>query len=374
MHLPNNQHIDTKSLNLVFKNTTSTYKFYWFYSILQMIENNRLETTQQELIASMIGNVWFSISKYRLSFGAQDKLANIVDAITNSEDELLNFETKTTRQKIITGILVFLEEHPKTTLAKNILSLNTYVPYRFLRPWCEDILKHTKSSHFEKVVKNYASDIDETKDLPYFFEKGKIIFHPKWVEYFRTHLKVCKDYCLWNLLLFLQKRNPNVPNIAEKLFAPNPKNRTLTAEWKYWKMVYQETQTPLRCIFSDELIKIKDYALDHFIPWSFVTHDLLWNLIPIIPGVNSSKSDHLPNLDLYFKKFGAIQFEAFHIGVQLNKKKKLEDYLVLGNSIKDISRLSKNDFIQKLDNQIQPLAQIAQNMGFRSNWVYQTKP
>lgn len=371
MNLLNTQNIIVAPLAQIFKSTSATYKFYWFYSILQAIEANKTETTQTELIASMIGNAWFPITKYRLSFGKQDKLANIVDEILGSNHSLLDFKGKEKQSEIVEGILIFLKEEPKSKLAKNILKLGNYVPYRFLRPWCTDILKNVKDNQFEKVIKIYASDINEAKNLPYFFENDKVIFQQKWLEYFKQHLRICYDYCFWNLLEYLQKRNPNVPNIAGKLFPPNPKNRTLGEERKYWKIISSELEQPLRCVFSDEIIKMDNYALDHFIPWSFVTHNLLWNLVPIVPSVNSSKSDNLPNLNVYFKKFGHLQFEAFHIWQQKGKKKKLEDYLVIGNSINEISQLSKSDFILKLENQVKPLTQIAQNMGFQANWTYQ---
>ncbi len=370
MTLPNAQKIKIEPLNQIFKSTSATYKFYWFYSLLQAIEENKTEITQEELIASMIANVWFSVKTYRLSFGVQDKLANIVDAISMNESPRFDFTDKTNSKEIIKGILNYLYNNSKTKLSKQILALGNYVPYRFLRPWCVDILKGVNDSKLEKTVKNYASDINEDKNLPYFFENGQIIFQKEWFVYFQKYIRICKGYCLWNLLEFLQKRNPNVPNIAGKLFPPNPKNRNLAEERKYWKIVYEHTEKPLLCIFSNELIQPNDYALDHFIPWSFVIHNQLWNLVPIVPSVNSSKSDKLPNLDLYFKKFANIQFEAFHIWKIHHQKRKLEDYLTIGNSIDEISQLSKNDFIQKLENQIKPLHQIAQNMGFQSHWTY----
>ena len=185
MNFPNHQNLEVQKLSTVFKSTSTSYKFYWFYSILQAIETNKTETTQPKLIASMIGNVWFPITKYRLSFGKQDKLANVVDAILENNHALLAFETKTKKSEIVHGILEFLKATPKSKLAKNILKLGNYVPYRFLRPWCIDILKNVNDSQFEKVVKNYASKIDNSKNLPYFFEGDKVIFQEKVNNYYQ---------------------------------------------------------------------------------------------------------------------------------------------------------------------------------------------
>ena len=176
MNLPNSQKIKTEPLNQIFKSTSATYKFYWFYSILQAIEENKTEITKEELIASMIANVWFSVKTYRLSFGVQDKLAKVVDAISLNEHPRFDFSNKTSPKEIVKSISNYLSNNPTTKLSKQILSLGNYVPYRFLRPWCRDILKGVNDSQYEKVVKKYASEINEDNNLPYFFENQKIIF------------------------------------------------------------------------------------------------------------------------------------------------------------------------------------------------------
>jgi hypothetical protein len=44
-----------------------------------------------------------------------------------------------------------------------------------------------------------------------------------------------------------------------------------------------------------------DYDLDHFLPWSFVTHDLIWNLTPAPRSINIQKSAAVPKLALYLQ-------------------------------------------------------------------------
>lgn len=43
--------------------------------------------------------------------------------------------------------------------------------------------------------------------------------------------------------------------------------------------------------FEDEQIDKECYDVDHFIPWSIVMNDELWNLMPIDSSFNSSKSN-----------------------------------------------------------------------------------
>ncbi|WP_410479158.1 HNH endonuclease domain-containing protein [Pedobacter miscanthi] len=42
---------------------------------------------------------------------------------------------------------------------------------------------------------------------------------------------------------------------------------------------------------------------EHFIPYAFVSHDLIWNLIPADPSFNSPKNDRLPRIEDYFDGF-----------------------------------------------------------------------
>ena len=118
-------------------------------------------------------------------------------------------------------------------------------------------------------------------------------------------------------------------------------------------------------------IEIEHYSLDHFIPWSFVAHDLNWNLCPVPQKVNSSKSNNIPSFKDYFFKFSQIQFTAFNSVYNSGNKRLLEDYsIILYDNIDSISNYSLSKFKEKLHNQISPIAQIAVNMGFSDKWIY----
>jgi hypothetical protein len=81
--------------------------------------------------------------------------------------------------------------------------------------------------------------------------------------------------------------------------------------------------------------------------------------------VNSSKSNKLPPLERYFDSFVHTQYEA--IKIVFSKKPEirlLEDYLILGSSIKDIIQKPYSDFKNKYYNILSPLVQIASNSGF----------
>jgi len=111
-------------------------------------------------------------------------------------------------------------------------------------------------------------------------------------------------------------------------------------------------------------------SIDHFIPWSFVMHDELWNLIPCFKNVNSMKSNRLPDLDWSFERYWELQYQGIQVASG-NKdfRKLLEDYLSIYPSEMVIGGngsvgISKEQFRSSLRDTIYPLHQIAFNQGF----------
>src|SRR5690606_8423234 len=104
-----------------------------------------------------------------------------------------------------------------------------------------------------------------------------------------------RDYVYWNLSLFLQVRNPNVPDIPNKLIKPAMRN-SLTKQRKFWDYVIDKNG-PLKCIYTGKELHKGKYHVEHFVPYSFVSHDQIWNLIPSDNSFNISKSNKLPPLN-----------------------------------------------------------------------------
>jgi hypothetical protein len=122
----------------------------------------------------------------------------------------------------------------------------------------------------------------------------------------------------------------------------------------------------LDCIYTGKPLLKNQYDLDHFVPWSFVSHNLLWNLIPADSSINSSKSNNLPSLDKYLEPFSNIQQKALKTLYESNPNNIiLEDYLMIYDSVSDLARLSENDFCDVFRRTFSPMVQIAENMGFK---------
>jgi hypothetical protein len=176
-------------------------------------------------------------------------------------------------------------------------------------------------------------------------------------------------FCLWHLLNYLQRNNPNVPNIAAKLFEPTQRN--LRESRKFWQMAFYKLGA-IRCIYSGTPMQKGSFSLDHFLPWRFVAHDLLWNIIPTPANVNSAKSDVLPDFNSYFEPFAQLQYNAFQAVAALQKESLLEDYALLfrEQDVREIQALPLAAFSSILQDTIAPQMQIARNMGFTAEWRY----
>ena len=78
----------------------------------------------------------------------------------------------------------------------------------------------------------------------------------------------------------------------------NDKMRKLSNVRKLWEGVLEVRE--IRDVFTGREIVPKQYDVDHFIPWSFVMNDELWNLMPMESSLNSSKSNRLPKWNPFF--------------------------------------------------------------------------
>ena len=74
---------------------------------------------------------------------------------------------------------------------------------------------------------------------------------------------------------------------------------------RFWKGYIAENPD-VTCIYSGQPITFQNLSLDHFLPWSYVVHDQLWNIIPTPKNINSAKNDRLPSLETYFEGFSIL--------------------------------------------------------------------
>ena len=348
MNLPVSNNLPVQKLASVFGSTVATYKYYWLIAIIELVEEGNLVIPKIKIFARMISNSWYTINYFHISFGKSDELQNAVEKILKLEK--LTIDAKKT------DIIFCLENTNIKETIKRLFHFDTYVPYRFLTPWFPKTTEETDNQQKNRIYNDSQSFIN---DSLYALHKEFIEVNPIWIDYLKSNAKILKDYCYWNLALFLQTRNPNIPDIPNKLIKPALRNGLTKQTNQYWKLVFKELGS-IDCIFTDTKLYFdeKNYALDHFVPYAFVSHDLIWNLLPIEKKFNSSKSDKLPLFDKHFDKFFDLQKIAFDINKHHNSKSKyMDEFLTIFPNIETFEK-------DKFSNTIQPLITIASNNGF----------
>ncbi|MNK21257.1 hypothetical protein D3C87_395100 [compost metagenome] len=348
--LPASEILNIHYLSSVFNNTSATYKYYWLLAIIDVIEDGKRSADKKELFARMLANSWYTVNYFHISFGSQDLIQQAIKTIATTEAIPINI-----RKDQLETILL-------TSKNKNTISLLRHfdknVPHWFLAPW---ISKNKGENYTQYRSRIYLESQRFHNQALYSLYADHIEFNPIWIEYIKSNAKILKDFCYWNLSNFLQIRNPNVPDIPGKLIKP-PLRGTLANQRKnYWDIVFKELET-VQCIYTDSKLNISNYALDHFVPHAFVSHDLIWNLAPIDVTYNSKKSDRLPNLDLHFDKFYDLQKTAFEIVSEISPRSKLLEEYVYLFKLQDNKPTFSYD---QLKDAIAPLISMAANNGFQ---------
>lgn len=308
-----------------------------------------------DIVTRMVANAWYPIHYFKLSFGKSDSLYGIVNQLHKG----INIPIDAGVEAVIEGI----KSYNESPFVKKLLrTLTLYVPYKFLSPWLG-------SSTDREIVRR--SQMLENDCLYSIHKDGTdfyININPKWNDFLHRHYNVLMDFAYWNLTLFLQARNPNVPAIPNKLIRPEIRN-SLTAQHNYWNDIIR-LSGPVNCIYTGRELYINEYDLDHFIPWSFVSHDLLWNLIPADGSINSSKSNRLPDLNIYLPKLASMQLHGLKTFIKSGKSPDiLEDFISLGYTANELVNMSDAEFLNVFERTFTPMNQIALNIGFET-WKY----
>jgi hypothetical protein len=365
-NIPSNEEIPVEIVSSIFNDTTNSYKFYWFIAILDFLQNNDSEEILiEDLCYKMLDSVWYPLNYFKLSFGKQDKFINI----SNLFHEHINVDNKETVLEQLSKIENIVV---RNSIKKNINQLSRWVPYRFIRPFFRNQLAGYPDQIVNEKIFQIAQETSNKNPnlVPYYFTEASIVINKPWKDYFKRNIGLLRGFTFWKLVGFVQRNNPNAIGIPEKLFKPLKRNLTLnTKSWEFYLM----NKGSLKCIFSRDYIP-NNFSMDHFIPWTYVVHDLNWNILPVSKVVNSKKNNSIPSLDSYLNDFIFLQRDFYTCIYDSNfdqKNKIMEQYTILfGDSSSNIYNMPYDLFSEKLIETITPMAQIASNMGFNSNWVY----
>lgn len=236
-------------------------------------------------------------------------------------------------------------------------------------------------SPFYSSIKNPGQSkvykINEQTHLLYYFVALEGIFskfeiNEEWVDYLIRNRTILLEWVRYNLIGYLQDRNPNVPGIVEKI--QKPEKRDLRRVSDYWKTII-EIDPKIKEIYQKVSLKDKPISIDHFVPWQYLSHDELWNLSPTTKNINSMKGNQLPNLYEDFERLAELQHKALMMcndyEIVRDKFKICLDYHVNSIEIRNSlyqSNMDLQSYKERLYNVIQPVYDSAKMSGF-TEWI-----
>ncbi len=361
--LPYSNRVSIPILLQAFSSTSSSYKYLFFLSLLEVLEEERFTSRVLRLdriLLQMLVRAYYPHAYFRLSFGANDRIAQELDRLGRHLS--INNRTGASAEARLRSAIASCDYTDNSLLA--------LVPYRLIAPFFAQELRGKRDAERNRMILHLAESRFESVRPFYCFtgDCRSIILHHEWMLYFHENLKLVKSFISWNWLTYMQRRNPAVPNIQLKLFPPHSRG-TLTVQTEFYRTVLQ--QQTFHCIYSGQRLSAEDFSLDHFLPWSFVAHDQLWNLIPVSQSINASKSDNLPSLARYFTQFVRMQHQALLL--YRGNPGKIPWRRIAEPYVADL-RLTSEDILDPgklaagLRTMIEPLHALASSQGFPHGW------
>ena len=306
--------LDIEGFSQMMKDPSFCYKFYWLEAIVQLISENIVETTFDAIIDEMISNAWYSVREFHVHLSGIQSDGEVRDGLERAImllTELSDLPANASKVEIKNEIRKHNDD-----LKKYKEQLTNMVPYRALAGFfvkSGDVVDWGSTVRMTRYIKQFSED---KILLPYTFGersklKKQVYFESEWIKMIQDNTISILGWIQFEKVKWLQNNNPEVPGLVYKLAPLDEKMRKLGKVRKLWNGILELTE--IRDVFKDEPIVFKEYDVDHFVPWSFVMNDELWNLMPMDSTLNSAKSNRLPLWDPYFERFASNQFVMYEL-------------------------------------------------------------
>ncbi len=380
LHINGEYHntLDIEGFSQMMKDPSYCYKFYWLEAIVDIVSEGIQDTNFDAIIDEMICNAWYSVREFHIHLSGMQADGLVRDGLERAVlklTELSNLPANASKVEIKNAIR---EHNADLKLAKE--QLTNMVPSRALAGFFSKSAEEVPWGSIRRLTE-YIRRIDSTViRLPYTFGdssklKKEVHFNSDWMRMIQDNTVNILGWIQYEKVKWLQNNNPEVPGLIYKLAPMDEKMRKLNNVRKLWEGILDVRE--VRDVFTGNPIVSKQYDVDHFIPWSFVMNDELWNLMPMDSSLNSSKSNKLPKWDPFFIVFAENQFGMYkliHEKEELHKRFEAcyRDNLHSIWAGQELYRPgnTKEEFYNILQKNMQPVYDSARRQGYEI-WNYQ---
>ncbi|MCR5545285.1 MAG: HNH endonuclease [Lachnospiraceae bacterium] len=354
------------------KDPSYCYKFYWLEAIVKMISRDVVNTSFNDIIDEMICNAWYTVLEFHvhLSGFLLGEPRDALELAVITLQELSGLRADADAESIRNEISKYDNELREY---KNRLTRN--VPYRALSGFFDHANQNVDWGRIGALIK-YAQLLNQSTPLPYIIGestglKREVKFSDEWISLIKDNTVSILGWIQFEKVKWLQSNNPEVPSLVYKLAPMDEKMRKLNHVRDLWELILE--RQPIIDVFKDTPIEKGNYDIDHFIPWSFVMNDELWNLMPMDSSLNSSKSNKLPDWNRFFGKFANNQFILYgminddsHPQIRNSFEKCYKDNLHSIWANQELYRRgnTQTEFYNILEKNMQPVYDSAKRQGY----------
>lgn len=364
--------LDVEGFSNMMKDPSFCYKFYWLEAIVILISEGVHQTTFSDLIDEMIANAWYSVTEFHvhLSGVVSGEVRDGLERAVLKLQSISGLNPNASKMEIKEAIKAHEAE-----LRNEKKQLTNMVPYRALSGF---FVKRDANVNWESTVRlvDYIQSFDkEIARLPYVLGtspnlKKEVIFNLDWMRLIQDNTVSILGWIQYEKVKWLQNNNPEVPGLVYKLAPLDEKMRKLGNVRKLWNGIM--SQNVICDVYTGEALNDISYDIDHFVPWSFVMNDELWNLMPMDSSLNSSKSNKLPAWNPFFVNFVNNQFimyESIYSNEAIHKlyEKCYRDNLhsLWANQELYIPGNDRDTFANILEKNMRPLYDSARRQGYQ---------
>ncbi|MGD9567781.1 MAG: HNH endonuclease domain-containing protein [Sedimentibacter sp.] len=364
--------LNTESFIHMLDDPTECYKFYWLDALLNIFSLGKSEINFDDVLNKMIVDAWYSVVEYHLHLGPKNASGKIMNSLERAAIKLAQV-SGLPGDADEPSIIENIQAHEKEILdEKKQLVLN--VPYRLLSSFMPEIGGNDKLWDQRKRMIAYIDALNKKESIPYKIIDGiglnkKVVISPEWQMFLKDNYVTIAGWIEMKKVKYLQNRNPGVPGLIFKLEPQKDKQRKLKYVRELWNSISEIV--PIIDIYTDKPIKKNVFDVDHFIPWSYIVNDELWNLMPMNSSLNSSKSNNLPKWDRYFKLFAHNQFIMNQLVLSNESVKTIflecqRDNLVMPWSLEELYLQGQQEevFISVLEKNLRPIYDSARMQGY----------
>lgn len=252
------------------KKHTTTYKYAFFKSLLDNIFNVDLETSflSYQSIAFRFAEIyWNLVLKFRL----KQMIASKAVSMSSVERTLFDFCDK---------------------YGFDYKNKDSIFPFESLRGDLQiEIAKSIKTNIVQKYV--LGAFWSDTDGQFYSFNKkdSGIYFNADALSAFIKYKSAFEKLNYYEWIKYLEKANLEEDSYALANKLDSSTERQNLSKYRTTLEAFGQE----KCFYCGKtLVKGEGIPVDHFIPWSFIKDDKLWNFVLACPACNSKKSNILP--------------------------------------------------------------------------------